>query len=61
MENEQINALVWNYYEPYQSVIALIEGAFDPFGYDEAISEKLTVEELGEDENWTNVKYLDTK
>ncbi|OJH47249.1 hypothetical protein [Lactococcus lactis] len=55
MENEQINALVWNYYEPYQSVIALIEDAFDPFGYDEAISEKLTVEELGEDENYENL------
>lgn len=55
MENEQINTLVWNYYEPYQSVIALIEGAFDPFGYDEAISEGLTVEELGEAENYENL------
>lgn len=36
-------------------MIALIEDAFDPFCYDEAISEKLTVEELGEDENYENL------
>lgn len=55
MENERLNNLVWNYYEPYQSVIALIDGAFDPFGYDEAIGEGLTAEELSEDENYDNL------
>lgn len=45
---EQINDLVTNWYERYQSVIALAEGAFDPFGYLE-YEDPIEAEEAGFD------------
>ncbi|SFL29206.1 hypothetical protein SAMN05216438_10432 [Lactococcus garvieae] len=37
LTNKQKHELVEAWWEPYQSVIALAEGAFDPFGYSEAL------------------------
>lgn len=35
---KEVNNIIVNYFEPYQSVIAFAEGAFDPFGYVELSS-----------------------
>ncbi|MFK4964880.1 hypothetical protein [Lactococcus garvieae] len=45
---KKINDLVTNWYERYQSVIALAEGAFDPFGYLE-YEDPIEAEEAGFD------------